>query len=461
MSNKLQALAWLSTLFIFISGCLGGQISVADPCGPGLVLTGGWSGSWDDGDPVCIPDPDAGLPDVGEGDGGHSNGDAGDGGGDAAGDDAGTPHDSGDGDAGTDVGEDSGPDMGSCPPGHPDCRCDAECCGPECPPVCEGDDCPCVGEDCGPVCEGEEVQSHRIVGIVLQLTNPDVPSHKAKKLAQNAVRWVTRDHPCQGLEVLVVRDDDHSGEFKEDVTAVAGWLRDAGYQVTFLEEPSDGLDWSDVKHYDVVWFSNPGHPIDDVNSITTLENFVAQGGGLVMSGDDLSWGKTDAVDTEGLVHLEHHSNGTQTCGVRTDNNQGESYLVTFDSTAHPVLTGLRDLHFLYANDIDHSSPLGLGEEVLAWAELDPALQCECDVHTPVIVVKDVAPYCIEPPAVPECDGDCSHQDHPEDCPHKAECPHEREECLDDDGHPRQGNGYGHCRNADNPGHCRHGDTCDD
>ena len=162
-----------------------------------------------------------------------------------------------------------------------------------------------------------------------------------------------------------------------------------------------------------------------------------------MSGDDLSWGEVEAVSTEGLVHLEHERNGTRTCGLRTDNNDGESYKVSLNSSPHPVLAGLSGRDFLYANDIDHSSPLGLGEEILAWAELDPSLQCECDVRTPVIIVKDVAPFCEEIPEDPTspCDEDC---DHPED-----------PECTDDDGHPRRGHGYGHCKNADRPGHQSH------
>lgn len=391
----------LMALAFFLPACAGGELTMSDPCQPGYVLTGGWSGEWSQGEAKCVPEE----PDTGDNNDAGNNGNP----------DLGEP-DLGEPDMNNDMGE---PDGGSCD--------GSECCGPDCPPPCEGDDCPCegdecpppcegddcpcegddcpppceeecCGDDCPPVCEGEQVESHRIVGIVLQMTNPDVPRQKAKRLARNAMRWVTRDHPCPGLKVLVVRDDNNQGEFAEDVTAVRDWLREAGYDVTFREEPHDGLRWRHVKHYDAVWFSNPGFPIDDAKTIETLEAFVAQGGGLVMSGDDLSWGANNLVSTEGLVHLENHSNGTRTCGVLTDNNRGESYKVSLENQPHPVLSGLEGHSFLYANDIDHSSPMGLGEEVLAWAELDPALQCECDVHTPVIVVKDVAPYCIEPPA---------------------------------------------------------------
>ena len=443
----------LMALMMFLPACVGGELTMQDPCEPGFVLTGGWEGDWTAGEAKCVPEPDLGTPDAG---------------------DTGGDPDLGDPDSG-DSGPDADMDGGDMDGG--DMECDLECCGPECPPPCEGPECPCVGDDCPPpceedccgpdcpvVCEGEEVLGHRIVGIVLQLTNPDVPVTKARRLTENAMGWVTHDHPCPGVKVLVVRDDDHNDEFKDDPIQVRDWLRDAGYDVTFKEEPQDGLRWRDVKHYDAVWFSNPGHPIDDARTITTLEAFVAQGGGLVMSGDDLSWGQHAGVSTEGLVHLENYSNGTRTCEVLTDNNRGESYKVSMEQGPHPVLAGLEGHHFLYANDIDHSTPLGLGEEILAWAELDPALQCECDVHTPVIVVKDVAPYCIDPPVEEppsECDETCGHA-HPGDCPHQHQCPHQPDpECLGDDGHPRQGHGYGHCKNAENPGHCHHGEDCED
>lgn len=420
----MKFMKWIPALIMLIS-CTGGDLTAEDPCQEEYVLTGGHPGEWIVRSGECLPSDSDMQP---EDEGGSNNGQP-----DANGDNS-DPGNNQNSDMGTGNNEPannthsnnstSNGDPGNNTSGNNSTPNDMG--GPSCE---EG----CCEETCAPVCEGEQVEGHRIVGILLQLTNPDVPRRKAKRLTRNAMRWVTRDHPCPDLKVLVVRDDNHNGEFKGDVIKIRDWLSSEGYHVTFLEEPDDGLTQGHVAGYDAVWFSNPGYPIDDPKTIRTLEAFVAQGGGLVLSGDDMSRGTANEASTEGLLHLSNHSNGTRTCGLPTDNNQGESYEVAFESGPHPVITGLEDKTFLYANDIDHSTPLDLGEIVLAWGSLDPSLDCECSLKTPVVIAREVAPYCVEFP-----DDD------------------DERDCEDDD-HPREGRGEGHCRNSQNPGHSHHGD----
>lgn len=223
----------------------------------------------------------------------------------------------------------------------------------------------------------------RTAAVLLTLNDPGIPRSTAATLVANLLSWVwTAPSP----EVLLVRDDNHHDEDLDDVPYVMDLLTEAGAEVSYLAEPSQGLSPWDVAGYDVVWFTNPGWPMDDVASFDTLRHAVSHGKGVVMQGDDMSWSMGRSFPTTDLVHLEHHSNGTQTCGRHTDNRQGDRYAVTFTDDDHPVLAGLADVEVLYGNDIDHSSPVDDGSQVLAWAELEDGRRC--DVQVPVVVVHD-------------------------------------------------------------------------
>lgn len=450
-------------LTLALTACVGGEIQMENPCEEGYVLTGGWTGEWSTGDAECVPDGDMNPeldmnsggnnhanhnqnnnPDMGSNNQNPNNTNPGNNGNpNNQNPNNSNPNNQNPGDMGPDMtgdmGSDMDTDMGGCEPGVP---------------CCEGESCPCTGtccgNDCPPVCEGTQVQKHRIVGILLQLTNPDVPLYKAKKLVKNSLEWVSNSRPCNQVKVLVVRDDNHNHEFHTEPHTLKLWMLTMGYDVSFLDEPGHGLQDAHVQGFDVVWFSNPGYPVDDQRSLDVLRRFAQAGGGVILQGDDMS-----RNGTEPFLNLEHKRNGTRTCDVPTDNNVGESYKVTFENQSHKVISHLQGKTFYYANDIDHSQPMGLGEKILAWAQLDPRLGCNCTLVTPVVVAREVDAYCEEFP--PVCDEACDHTDHPSNCPHHHRCPHEKPECEDDDGHTRRGHGYGHCKNADNPGHDDHDD----
>jgi hypothetical protein len=229
-------------------------------------------------------------------------------------------------------------------------------------------------------CPSEEPTGTRAL-LLLTLTNPHLPASEAATLTTNTVAHVS---PTAAPEVLVVLDDNHHGEFEQDADQVATWLGDAGYAVTRLDETGDGLTDADVEGYDVVWFSNPGYPPDDLATIEVLEAFTAAGGGLVLQGDDMTRGWSNAFSMTSLTSLVYEHNGVQTCGEPTDDNQGERFEVsTFDG--HPILAGLESQTWFYGDDIDQTTPLDEGEQVLAEAtlEIDPG----CTV-TPALVVYD-------------------------------------------------------------------------
>lgn len=235
--------------------------------------------------------------------------------------------------------------------------------------------------------------------VLLTMSNPRTPEVVAENIIQTTVAYLS-----SGIQprVLVVRDDNHHNEFKTDVDYISEVLRDAGYEVDQLDEPSNGLQMEDVEHYDVVWFSNPGWPVDDRASMETLDAFRARGGGFVLSGDDITG--NGSVNMTQYTFMQFQSNGTSTCGKRTDNNAGESYRVEFEETDHLLASGLDGVSFLYGDDLDHSIPVGDGEQVLAWATLDG--YPDCDVRIPVVLALDLDDSAQRPICACEDDYQC-------------------------------------------------------
>ncbi len=218
----------------------------------------------------------------------------------------------------------------------------------------------------------------RSATVLLTLTNPNLPAADVERFAGNLVDWVS---PVADPRVLVVLDDNHHGEFDGDADAIAVMLGGQGFTVTRLDEPEHGLEPSDLAGYDVVWFSNPGYPPDDLGSIQALAAHNAAGGGLILQGDDMTWGDAGAFSMEALTGLSHVSNGVETCGWPTDDEQGERFRVE-RLGPHALFAGLMHTSWLYGDDIDESVPTG-ASEVLAVAGLD--VDPSCPVR-PVVAV---------------------------------------------------------------------------
>jgi hypothetical protein len=223
----------------------------------------------------------------------------------------------------------------------------------------------------------------RAATVLLTLTNPGIPSQTRDLMLKNTVDWVSAvDDPA----VLIVRDDNHHNEYANEVSQLRDRLRAAGFATTMMNEPENGLLAGDIADYDVVWFSNPGWPMDDVASYTTLQSALADGIGVVLSGDDMSWSMGNSFSMSSITHLTHSNNGTSACGTAIDNNAAGKYTVTFENGTHPMLSGLAKSSFFYGDDIDQSVARGEGEEVLAWASFDGGKKCQ--VKVPVVVAYD-------------------------------------------------------------------------
>lgn len=215
--------------------------------------------------------------------------------------------------------------------------------------------------------------------IVLTMSNQGIDRATAGRLAANAVDWVA---PKSSPAVLVVLDDGHHGESVGDSAYVRDLLVERGYAVTLVDERHGGLLPADVAGYDVVWFSNPGYPWDDVRSVDTLKAFLAAGGGVVAQGDGITHSMGNSFNVSDLTHLAFEHNGAQTCGVQTDNNLGATLQVSF-SPDHPLIEGLGQVTFPYGDDIDQSVRTNTGELVLGRATYDDGA---CTASRPVLSV---------------------------------------------------------------------------
>ncbi len=220
----------------------------------------------------------------------------------------------------------------------------------------------------------------RTASMLLTLSNPGIPNTTARELSQQAVAWVS---PVLRPKVLVVLDDGHHGESPQDAARIRSWLlqSDNNASVDYLDEPTDGVSASALTEYDVVWFSNPGYPMDDRQTFESLLAFSSQGGGIVLQGDDMSWSFGNAWSMAPLTHLDWIDNGVRECGALVNNDKHDAYSVTL-SADHPMLNGIDGSTFLYGDDIDFTRPRGEGEEVLASANLSNG---SCREDRPVLV----------------------------------------------------------------------------
>ncbi|HVH44975.1 MAG TPA: RICIN domain-containing protein [Labilithrix sp.] len=117
--------------------------------------------------------------------------------------------------------------------------------------------------------------------------------------------------------------------------------------VELTDEPAGGLHFEHLRMTDgkpphTVWFSNPGHPIDDAASVNTLLRFAQRGGGVIVQGDDTAQG---AEPLTGLRLRESWdvANGHVYCGNDWDNGTGK----------YPVVSKELPINgMIYTDDLD-------------------------------------------------------------------------------------------------------------
>ena len=213
-----------------------------------------------------------------------------------------------------------------------------------------------------------------------------MPSEDAARLAVNAARWVGKsDAP----RVLVVRDQNHRGADLEDVDLLVTDLRAAlgDAAVDRVDEESlltpGDLQLADVAGYDVVWFVNPGEPIDSPTTLTTLHRFRAGGGGLILQGDDIAQFQASPALADGVTLSTFHNGGRRACGAPIEAWGDNAYRVRWVESAHPVLAGLSG-EFDYAKDLDLVDASGAALAVASFAAAG------CSLAAPAVLAVDPA-----------------------------------------------------------------------
>ncbi len=203
-----------------------------------------------------------------------------------------------------------------------------------------------------------------VVTILMALSDQWIPEDTAKQLLINSVDFATE---VPSPNVLVIRDDNTNGEDEDDPLNITQWLQDAGYTVTFMQEPTNGISQSDLAGFHVVIFSNPGHPPDDDSTIDALYSFSRQGYGVILQGDDMT--RTSNPNMEAMTRLIGVDNGGSYYGVNIDNNNGDAYSVRL--VPYNVLnTNITLTDFPYGNDIDTTTLASSSIYVAAWATVD-------------------------------------------------------------------------------------------
>lgn len=208
-----------------------------------------------------------------------------------------------------------------------------------------------------------------------------VDGASSQLIAETVVRYSS---PVANPKILLVIDAGAGSESAVD-TAYARDVLLKRYNVTVLREPDSGLQLSAIQDYDLIWHNNPGAPM---RSRSTMNAYVSFKGGVILQGDDLTWGMDSAgqFTLEKLTGLRHVDNGASVIcdDGRTyshDNNGGEKYRVTMDAGK---ITGdsTNQIQFRYGNDIDNSEPARSDLQVLAYAQGGPS---SCSVKRPAIV----------------------------------------------------------------------------
>ena len=212
-------------------------------------------------------------------------------------------------------------------------------------------------------------------------------------LVSNTLAWTLGEEQAlaSAAQILVVLDDNHRGEDAEDGEFVVSTMEKLGYLPDYMVEPAAGLSFDELSQFELVWFVNPGHELDQLSSFQALNRYRQAGGSLILQGDDITRFRGEPAFMSPMTYLTWHGNGTVACGAWIDNNQGESYTVRFDEAIdpivgpHPMIVGLEQLSFEYGNDIDLTRPANHGEQVLAWASYETR---SCVLRTPAIVALD-------------------------------------------------------------------------
>lgn len=199
--------------------------------------------------------------------------------------------------------------------------------------------------------------------VTILFTMQQIPQNAATLILANAIKYAS---PLQQPRILFLKDSATFGEDEGDSDFIMNTLL-LGYDVEYKVIAGGGLTPAEVNNKDLVIISNPGHPLANLQTLTTLQAFA---GGVILLGDDLSRGSSFSMDA--FTGLTFKDNGSSmSCNGQTyqyDNLQGHNYQVSMNSIFLPGIPAAYQ-HYSYGNDID-ITVAGAGVQVLAWAEAE-------------------------------------------------------------------------------------------
>ncbi|MBC7386011.1 MAG: hypothetical protein H7301_07610 [Cryobacterium sp.] len=196
--------------------------------------------------------------------------------------------------------------------------------------------------------------------VTILFTVSQIPDEAANLIMTNAVKYAS---PVANPKILFLKDSNTHGEDEGDSDYIKNALL-AGYQVEYRVIMPGGLRREEVTGKDLVIVSNPGHPLSDEQTLSTLKSF---SGGVILVGDDMSNGA--GFSLESFTGLRFRDNGSSlSCNGQSfsyDNQGGYQYRVTMNSEFLPGIPEA-DKHYTYGNDLDLTEALP-GVQVLASA----------------------------------------------------------------------------------------------
>lgn len=222
----------------------------------------------------------------------------------------------------------------------------------------------------------------RVATILMALSDPSLSPDFARKLVKNTADWSATGREKR---VLLVLDDNGIRESRGEVPFLQDALLASGYQVEAIKERKRGLVPADLKGYDLVWFTNPGYPMNDRRSFKTLRKHVAEGNALIFSGDDMAHATGNGFSLSRLTRMTYVDNGIYACRLRTDNGSRNGYALHVGDFSHAITDGLSFNDVVYRNDIDHTWPLFPTKEVLMWGKVQDGKGCS--MQTPVVTAR--------------------------------------------------------------------------
>ncbi|MDC0711508.1 choice-of-anchor A family protein [Stigmatella sp. ncwal1] len=151
---------------------------------------------------------------------------------------------------------------------------------------------------------------------------------------------------CDGpaFKVLLVQQPTSWQGSSEEYALVKSYLDALGISYSTLELGAGGLTPAQVEGYDAIVLLTFTAPVESVTTVNTLTQFFAQGGGLIVTGDDITWARQSGAPQaawEAMTRLTNLSNGSTVL-----------HTVSIPTSGHPVVAGIEGTMFQYPLDID-------------------------------------------------------------------------------------------------------------